>query len=169
MIQTERLLLRPLVQADMSALHRIFSDTQAMRYWSKPPFENTEQTQEFVTAVLRADPATTIEFVIEYGGTVIGRAGFWRLPEIGYILHPDFWGQGFGTEAVAALISHGFEAHGLMEATADVDPDNTASLRLLENLGFVETGREKNTLQIGDAWFDSVYLRLGAEAWQAQK
>ena len=153
---------------DLAALHAIFSDAQVMKYWSTLPHREIVQTRAFMDAVIGADPATSIEFVIEFQGRVIGRAGFWRLPEIGYLLHRDVWGQGFGSEAVAALLAHGFSHFGLSEAVADVDPDNTASLRLLAGLGFEETGRKKNTLQIGERWFDSVYLRLTRDQWNAK-
>jgi RimJ/RimL family protein N-acetyltransferase len=43
---------------------------------------------------------------------------------------------------------------------ADVDPENVASLRLLEALGFKRTGFAKNTMKVGEAWVDSVYLAL---------
>ena len=155
-----------MVHGDLEALHMIFSDPQVMRYWSTLPHGEVAQTLAFMDEVMGADPATSAEFVIEHKGRVIGRAGFWRMPEIGYLLHRDVWGQGFGAEAVGALLSHGFRQFGLDEAVADVDPDNTASLRLLGRLGFVETGRAKNTLQIGEKWFDSVYLRLTRARWE---
>lgn len=161
-IKTERLILRRPVVADAGDLFDVFSNSEAMRYWSKPVFQEPSQTLEYIEAVRDADPATTAEFVVEYEGKVVGKAGFWRLPEIGYILHPDVWRRGLGQEALRALIAYGFGTLNLERITADVDPDNLGSLGLLAKLGFVETGREKNTLKIGDAWFDSVYLELTA-------
>lgn len=165
-INTERLRLRSMVEGDAAELYRIYSNADAMKYWSKAPFTDLVQTQEFVQAVIAADPATTIEFVIEHEGRVIGRAGFWRPPEIGYILHSDFWGQGFGGEAISALLEYGFQERGLTEVIADVDPDNTASLSLLKAQGFAEIGCEKNTIQISGVWYDSVYLRLSVTDWR---
>ena len=91
---------------------------------------------------------------------MIGKVGLWQMPEIGYILHPDYWRRGFATEAVQAVIAHGFETLGLDRITADVDPDNAASLAMLIKLGFVITGQAKNTIEIGGKWFDSIYLEL---------
>lgn len=167
-IKTARLRLRPFETRDIPALHAIYSNPEAMRYWSKPPFELTSQTKEFVDAVMAADPRTTIEFVIEHEDHVIGRAGFWQGSEIGYLFHPAYWGQGFGTEAIAALLTFGFGTHGLTEATADVDPDNAASIALLKRLGFSETGRAQNTIEIAGVWCDSVYLALSAKEWRAK-
>lgn len=167
-IMTQRLRLRSFEKRDVPALHAIYSNPETMRYWSKPPFEQTSQTEAFVEAVMAAEPSTTIEFVIELEGDVIGRAGFWQGSEIGYLFHPAYWGQGFGTEAIAALLAFGFDTRGLAEATADVDPENAGSIALLKRLGFSETGRAKNTIEIAGVWYDSVYFALSAKEWRAK-
>jgi ribosomal-protein-alanine N-acetyltransferase len=161
-IKTERLILRPPGAEDAADLFAVFSNAKAMRYWSKPMFTDPAQTLEYIDAVRGADPAKTAEFVVEFEGRVVGKAGFWRMPEVGYILHPDVWRRGLGEEALRALMAYGFDTLKLSRITADVDPDNAGSLALLGKLGFVETGRETNTLKIGDAWFDSVYLERTA-------
>jgi len=91
---------------------------------------------------------------------VIGKAGAWRLPEIGLILHPDHWGQGLGTEAMRAVIDHTFATSDLAALTVDIDPRNAASLALFRRLGFTETGRAARTFRLGDDWADSVYMAL---------
>lgn len=157
-IKTERLVLRPMQLSDLEDLFAVFSNAQVMRYWSTLPHASREVTEALIRQTINADPARTAEFVIEFKGKVIGKAGFWQMPELGYLLHPDYWRRGFGREALEALIAYGFERLGLAQITADVDPENAASLALLGKLGFVETGRQKNTLEIGGRWFDSVYL-----------
>lgn len=97
---------------------------------------------------------------------MIGKAGFWRLPEIGYIFHPDMWGRGFGFECLSTLIDRAFGRFAFDALLADVDPHNTASLRLLAKLGFIETSREQATILVGDNWCDSVYLQLKRDAWR---
>lgn len=145
---------------DLPDLFEVFGNAEVMRYWSTLPHAHPSETAELIRATIDANPATTAEFAIEYDGRVIGKAGFWHMPEIGYLLHRDYWRRGFGREALAALIAYGFETLSLEQITADVDPDNIASIRLLEGLGFKETGREARTLQIGPDWFDSVYFAL---------
>lgn len=160
-IVTERLVLRRAEVADVVPLHAVFSDARAMRYWSTLPHDDIAKTRGFVEGMIGLAPPQGEDFVVVFDGRVIGKAGFWRFPEVGFIFHPDVWGKGLAREAVSALIDHGFGARGLDEIVADVDPRNAASLRLLAGLGFVETGREANTIQVGDEWCDSVYLRLG--------
>jgi RimJ/RimL family protein N-acetyltransferase len=91
---------------------------------------------------------------------VIGKAGFWKLPDVGYILHPDVWGQGLAGEAVGAVIDHVFSTHAVDTLTADVDPENAASIRLLQRLGFVRTGFGERTWNVGGVWKDSLYYAL---------
>jgi RimJ/RimL family protein N-acetyltransferase len=157
---TARLRLRRAAPGDLAALHEILSDPLAMRFWSSPPHRDLEQTRAWLAEMMADGPPLSDDFVIEHDGRVIGKAGCWRLPEIGFILHPSRWGQGFAAEACEAVIAHVFATHDLPAITADVDPRNEASLRLLARLGFVETGRATATYEIEGEVSDSVYLAL---------
>lgn len=159
MIQTARLTLRRATWDDLDATHRLFSNPVVMRYWSRPEHETLEETRRWLRELVEPGP-DSLDFLIEKDGVVIGKAGAWRLPEIGYLLHPDHWGQGLAQEAMTALISHLHRIRPeLTHLIAEVDPRNTASLRLLTRLGFVETGRAERTMQWRDEWCDSIYLR----------
>lgn len=160
-IRTDRLLLRPVRTEDIEPMFEIMSDPEAMRYWSTPPHESVEQTAVWIGKMLSALEAGEYgDFMLEFEGRMIGNAGFWKAPEIGYILHPDVWGRGLGREAVSAALAYGFEDMGLSVVTADVDPRNLASLALLEGLGFARTGFAERTFNFGGSWVDSVYLSL---------
>jgi [ribosomal protein S5]-alanine N-acetyltransferase len=159
-LKTERLLLRRARPDDVEAFHAIMSDKAAMRYWSTPPHATREQTRDWLADMVGAPPGESDDFVIELDGRVIGKAGCWRLPEIGYILHPEVWGKGYAREAMQAVIAHLFATRDVARLIADVDPRNTASLGLLARLGFTETHRAKGTWQVGDELCDSVYLAL---------
>lgn len=159
-IRTERLVLRHARLEDAEPLHAILSDPVAMRWWSSLPHETLDQTHAWVEGMMAGNAAGAPDFIVEWTGRVIGKAGFWKLPDVGYILHPDTWGQGLAREAVGAAIDHVF-AEGLTQiVTADVDPENTASIHLLERLGFVRTGSAERTWNIGGEWKDSVYYAL---------
>lgn len=162
-VTTERLILRRAEVRDLAALHAILSNPLAMRYWATLPHRTLAQSREWLKAMMASPEDESDDFVVEFEGRVIGKAGFWRLPEIGYIFHPDHWGRGFARESLAALIARAFARSDMPAIIADVDPRNTASLNLLARLGFVETSRKQATMLIGDEWCDSVYLRLERE------
>ncbi len=159
-LRTPRLVLRRARAADLADLHRVMRQPQAMRYWSTPEHDSIEETRFWLQSMLDADPAASDDYVIERDGRVIGKAGAWRLPEIGYILDPGHWRQGLMAEALAALIPHLFAAHAIPALTAEVDPRNTASLALLGRFGFRETHRAERTMKWRDEWCDSLYLAL---------
>jgi len=169
-LKTPRLTLRRAVMEDVEAFHRVFSDPAAMSYWSTLPHSTLSETKDWVADMVAATEAGLSEdFVVECDGRVIGKAGFWRPPEIGYILHPDYWGKGLASEAVQAVLSHAFGPMALQCVTADVDPRNQASLRLLARHGFIETRRASKTWKIGETWADSVYLALSPAAYAAAR
>lgn len=158
-ILTPRLRLRRARPDDLAAMHAILSDPRAMRYWSTLPHTTPEVTRAWLAGMISA-PADSLDYVVEYEGRVVGKAGMWRLPEIGFILHPDVWGLGLAFEATEAVISRAFARPEVTALVADVDPRNTASRALLERLGFKETGRASRTFQLGEEWCDSIYLAL---------
>lgn len=160
MITTKRLTLRRARPDDLEAMHAIFSRADAMAHWDTLPHKDLETTKHFLDQIIAADLASSDDFVVEYEGALIGKAGFWRWPEVGYIFHPDHWGKGFGKEVLSALIKRAFEHHSWPEIVAEIDPRNDRSRRLLTSLGFHLTGTKEKTLQLGDLWVDSAYFAL---------
>jgi ribosomal-protein-alanine N-acetyltransferase len=157
-IRTERLLLRRATYEDAIAMHRIMSNPVAMRYWSTPPHEEMEETERWMASMVEAG-SDRDDFIVTLDGNLIGKFGAWKLPEFGFLIDPVHWGKGYASEAMGAFIKHRRDL-GSAELTADVDPRNLSSIRLLERHGFVETGRRTGTWQVGDELCDSVYFRL---------
>ncbi|RST32152.1 N-acetyltransferase [Sphingomonas ginkgonis] len=141
-------------------MHRIMRDPATMRYWSSLPHESLPVTREWVASMMGSvgDPASD-DFIVERNGEVIGKLGCHRLPEVGFLLAADCCGQGLASEGLAAFIAHRRASDGT-ELTADTDPRNGPSMRLLQRHGFVETGRASRTWLIGTEWCDSIYWRL---------
>ena len=73
---------------------------------------------------------------------MVGIAGLRPAPEhdcfaFGYWILPEYWGQGFATEAVTTLLQYGYNKLKLDKIVATVFPQNTASVRVLEKVGLV--------------------------------
>ena len=158
-IQTERLLMRRARADDLEPLHHIMRDAEAMRYWSTPPHSDLAETERWLGSMMNADPVQSDDFIVTVDGRLIGKLGAWKLPEIGFFVDRNAWGKGYASEALAAFIIRRRDL-GSEALTADVDPRNMASIRLLERHGFIETGRAARTWQVGDEWCDSVYFEL---------
>lgn len=159
-IQTQRLVLRRARPDDLHELHEVLSNPAAMRYWATPEHESLQQSRDWLNGMMGADPARSDEFVIEHQGRIIGKAGSWMLPDLAYILHPDYWRQGLMTEAMGAVIPYLFTQHDVPRLTAEADPRNAATIGLLKRFGFAETHRAERTLKWKDEWCDSIYFAL---------
>ncbi len=92
-------------------------------------------------------------------GFVVGSCGLSRLPfgkiDIGYYVKPSYWSRGFGTEAANACISYAFDTLKLKQIWASILPENLASRRVLQNLGFEDLGLQpaEDDPTILDQWF----------------
>ncbi len=146
--------------SDLPAVHALLSDPRNMRYWSSPPHGSLEQSETWLRSMVEADSSTSDDFVIEREGEVIGKIGCWLFPEVGFMVACDETGNGYATEAMAAFVERRRRAGQPRRLTADVDPRNEASLRLLARAGFVETGRASGTWTVGGEVCDSVYFAL---------
>ncbi len=159
-LRTERLILRRMVMADAQALHAMMSDAETMRYWSSLPHTALAETEAWIDTTMAAVAAgSSDDFAVTLDDVLIGKAGVWRPWEVGILIDRRAWGRGLATEALRAVIARS-RSRGATRITAEVDPRNTASLKLLIRLGFRETGQARNTYCLGGEWSDSVYLAL---------
>ena len=107
-IATERLLLRRPRLDDLEPMFEIMSNPSAMRYWSTLPHASRDVTRPWLEQMIARTRAGGEDFLIEHQDRVIGTVGAGRLPDFGFIIHPDFWGRGFATEASRAFIDYAF-------------------------------------------------------------
>ena len=89
-------------------------------------------------------------------GTLTVESPAHRRGEIGYVLHPDDWGRGLGTEVARLLVRLGFGSVGLHRIEATTRPDHTASRRVLEKAGLRPEGVSREHLLVRGRWWDSV-------------
>jgi RimJ/RimL family protein N-acetyltransferase len=148
-ITTARLRLRWLTEADIPALLTIFGDREVMRYWSHGPLADLDAAGDYLRTIHEDFAARELfQWGVELlaAGRVIGtctlaqlNAGHQRA-EIGFALARAHWGCGYMSECLTALLRFAFESLRLHRLTADADPRNHASIRLLERMGFRREG-----------------------------
>jgi ribosomal-protein-alanine N-acetyltransferase len=168
-LQASRLRLRPLHADDTDALYAVFSDPRAMRYWSSPPMTEPAQAASYIEQIQRWFAGRGgIQWGIAHGDDdrVIGTVTLFlftpehRRCEVGFILHPDFWGRGLASEAVARALTWAFEDGAMERIEADVDPRNQPSQRLLEGLGFRREGLMRERWRVAGEIQDGLMLGL---------
>ena len=172
-LQTSRLLLRRLQASDAPALFRMFSDAETMRSWSRPPFVRLEEAEELVArARLSGEEGRALVLGLEFDGAMIGTCVLHsfehqcRRAEVGYRLGREYWGRGLMSEALTALIDFGFDKLELIRLEADTDPRNTASIRLLERMGFVQEGFLRRRWIVDGEVSDAAFFGLLVEDWR---
>ena len=172
-IKTERLLLRRMTDADASEIFFLRSDEAVMKFIDREKPKSQEEALSFIQMVnTNIDKKESIMWAIslqDNPNKLIGNIGFWRIinqhyrSEIGYMLHPDFWGKGIMKEALLAAVDFGFNVINLHSIEAHINPDNTASGILLEKAGFVREAYFKEDFFFKGKFIDTAIYSLLAK------
>lgn len=176
-LQTERLLLRPFVDADLDALCVIDGDPTTARYLYSAPRSRAEvrvslARRRKMTSIEREGDAIRLAAVLRDDGTLVGdvslhyRSREHRMAEIGFVLHPEHHGRGYAFEAVSALVGLGFESLGLHRIIGRCDPRNVPSARLMERLGMRLEATFRESEFIKGEWCDELVYAMLAEEWR---
>ncbi|MFQ5758897.1 MAG: GNAT family N-acetyltransferase, partial [Candidatus Bathyarchaeia archaeon] len=80
-------------------------------------------------------------------------------------LNPAYWGQGIMTEALRAVLKHGFEKMELNRIQAIIDSKNTRSLKLVHRLGFKKEGVLRQRSYFNGQFLDDVCFSLLKKEW----
>jgi [ribosomal protein S5]-alanine N-acetyltransferase len=170
-LNTTRLLLRRLTDADVPALFTIRSDERVMRYIGREPAKEPGEIEKLIQQLNEnIDKNEAILWGIAFKENpqqIIGTICLWNMEphnyrsEIGYLLHPDHWGKGIMKEAVRVTIEYGFAALGLHSIEARTEAANKASSVLLEKTGFLKEGYLKENTYFRGKFSDTIiYSRL---------
>ncbi len=150
-LETERLLLRPLSMRDLDACHEIWRHKDvADGVLSIPHPLSVEESRARLQRILTDVPRRTgcvWAIALRDTGQIIGDCGLETddkhlRGELGYCIHPDHWNRGLVTEALGEVVRWSFEDREprLERLSADHYPENPASGRVLEKLGFEREG-----------------------------
>lgn len=175
--RTDRLELRPAAPGDADATWAFRRLESVSRWLTTQPRSFEEHRSQF------EEPASLEKTVIiERRGEVIGDlmidvGDAWAQTEVvvdaqtvqadlGWVLHPDHVGRGFGTESVRAVLKICFEELGLRRVTADCFSANEASWRLMERVGMRrEAHAVRESLHRSGEWLDVFGYALLADEW----
>ena len=170
-LETPRLRLRPLASSDEADLIALDSDPEVMRYVGSPagvksPAETMERARLRIRETRQGDYEPLGFWRIEgrVDGVFHGVGALIRMPdggdvEVAYRLARSAWGLGSATEAAGALVAHALGPLALARVVAVTYPENLASQRVLDKVGFERRGiREYKGVQV-------TYHVLTVAAW----
>ena len=170
-LETERLILRAPRRGDVKAIAALLDDRRIAANTARIPHPyGVGDAEQFVASANRQDGEAT--FMIFSDDTLIGGCGIdprEEGPEIGYWLGVAYWGHGYATEAVRALVDYGFgeECHDTLAAGARVT--NPASRRVLEKCAFQWTGVRLTRIRAINSAAPVDRFRLDRGLWESLK
>lgn len=174
-LETNRLILRPIAIDDIHELFAYRSDKETNKYQGWIP-ETVEDVEVFVenNATEINLPQTWFQFVIieKLTSTIIGDLGIHffdrenKQVELGCTLKKDSQRKAYAMEALGRVIEYVFTDLKKHRIVASIDPQNTSSLRLLNRLGFRQEAHFVESLFIQGKWVDDVQFALLASEWK---
>ncbi len=161
-IRTRRLCWREPRPSDVDGYMSFVSDYEVVKWTSSWPHP---ADREFVASrCVSVDPAKGFAGPVFLGDEQIGGIGMMN-GELGYFIARKHWGQGYATEMARAVIARAFQRYDHDQIKASVIVGNPGSGRVLEKLGFTETGPMRCTSVAQGGEFDSVGYRLTRADW----
>lgn len=176
-LDTKRLHLAEIDHQHKERIYSILSRREVMEYYGMDAFTDLDQAGTLIDSFregLVSGKAIRWGIVLKESGELIGTIGIhnWnkraKKAEIGYELHPDYWGKGLAKEAVEALLSHAFTELGLFRIGAVVYPANKTSSGMLKSMGFKEEGLLRAFLYQGGESHDALMFSLLKTEWEGQ-
>ncbi|MFJ8492686.1 GNAT family N-acetyltransferase [Streptomyces sp. NPDC094038] len=141
MIETERLLLRPLRVEDVDAFVALHEDDRVNRFVGAYSHHQALDRLASIEEQWEQRGHGLCAVELKSSGEFIGRVGlnYWEIfdeVELGWTLKAETWGHGYATEAAGACLAWGFATLERAYFTSMIRPENTASVRVAKRLGF---------------------------------
>ena len=168
-LTTERLLLRKITDEDANDLFILRSDKNIMKYIDRPLAQTTEDALQLIKKIhdsLTTNDGITWGISLKNDQKLIGTIGYWRIvkehfrAEIGYLISLEQQGKGLMQEAISEILRFGFEEMKLHSVEANVNPENAASIKLLERNNFAREAFFKENYFSNGRFLDSFIYSL---------
>jgi RimJ/RimL family protein N-acetyltransferase len=177
-LESERLLLREFSLSDWPAVNAYTSDPRVVQYMSFGP-TTEEQTREHLSQCLATaaeQPRRIYELavILRAENRLIGTVTLALHPyerrhaSFSYLLHPEYWGHGYATEAMRTLIGYGFNVLQLHRLEDTCDTRNQASARVMEKLGMRREGHLRETIWKDRQWYDEYIYAILVHEWSME-
>lgn len=150
-LETKRLILRDYTDDDEDIYFKLRSDSQTMYYLQDIQIHDKEQAKQDFENVLRDMENSNRQFYFFHmeekethqqlgsvGYTVTGDTPFGKLVHAGYFIYPQFWNQGYTTEAFARIIEFAFQENHVYRITTGCLAENVGSERVMQKCGMIK-------------------------------
>ncbi len=170
-LRGSRVVLRPLATGDLRRCVKWFSDPQVTQFLGRnTPVTLAEEERWFRDYLRRGDEQI---FAIEVDGKHVGNLGLYKVDrvhrkaDLGIVIgEPTYWSHGYGTDALRAALTYGFEQLGLNKISLDVFEDNARAQRSYVKCGFVREGVHREDVFKDGRFLDVVRMSILAREFR---
>lgn len=175
-LETCHLTLRGMRVSDAPDMYAYACREDVTRYLLWQPHRDMSYTRDYLTYIgqrYRTGDFFDWALVCRADGRMIGTCGFTSFDfaassgEIGYVLNPDYGGQGLATEAVREILRFGFERLGLHRLEARFMRGNDKSRRLMERVGMQFEGWARDAIRVQEQYRTVGTCAILEEEWRA--
>ena len=178
-LRTERLILRPWSSRDLEPFYALHHDPQVSHYLVWVPTSRADAVVKLrrlarMRGIGPHRPHLRLAVVLPGDGRVIGDVNFELTShrdlegEMGYVIDPAYWGNGYATEAAGEMLRLAFEDLGLHRMMAACDARNVASARVMERLGMRREGHYLQKELMRGEWCDLLTYGILESEWRAR-
>lgn len=175
--RTKRLIIRPYRPTDYQSWYNTLSSMLPKQNpWDQTSKHSKDLSKQKFQKILKTQSSNRKkDYYFDFGvflkdGTLVGGVslmdlsrGVFQNAYLGYRMYNQFWGKGYGTEAVRAGIDIAFRELKLHRLEAGIEPGNRRSIRLAKALGFRKEGLSKRRLFLREQWVDLYIYVLTTE------
>ena len=156
-LETERLILRKMCIEDAEDMYSYARLAEVTKYLTWNPHPNVYYTRnylEYVATRYAAGEFFDWAVIEKKTGRMIGTCGFTRFnyssnsAEVGYVINPDFRGNGYAVEALRAVVDFGFKILGVRRIEANYMEGNTSSRRVMDKIGMCYEGMHRSSMLV---------------------
>ena len=181
-IRTVRLYIRDLIEADWQPMHQLRTNPRVYRFNHFGPETEAESRAWVVATMVHNNRQPRLShncaILIQATGQVIGWIGFGKPSagkeiygeiSFGYALRPEFWGQGYMSEALQGMLAFIFTTEEASTVYADCNVGNIGSARVMEKAGMRRVARYHNPDELSPDRTESYRYQIARGAWEAQQ
>lgn len=158
--------LKQIQLSDAHEIHNYLSDEEVRKYMGIYPYKTLQDTNkeiQWYEKIFKEQTGIRWGIALKGHQAIIGSCGFLNISksnlraEIGYELNKKYWRKGIMSEAYKAVIQYGFNEMNLNRIEALIEPENVASLKLVESFFFVKEGLLRQ-YEFGAGTYDDLYM-----------
>ena len=167
MLRGEKVTLRSVEREDLERLWRFWNDLDVeLAGGGDPPLPiSLERMRARFDREARENDRNKTDFVIEADGACIGHCGLFDIDvaarhcELGITIGDrEYWGRGYGREAIGLLLDYAFRVRNLRRVWLEVHAENERAIRAYKACGFVEEGRMREHIWLAGRYVDNVIM-----------